>query len=154
MTFRSLRPQSVHGRQAEARRNDLMVLEAARDVFTAQGADAPVSAGAAPLRERDGAPDRPVRQQTRQPRPPLVVRQEQAAVAAGAAGRGRAPRAAPRSRSRYVNRWSPPSLALRSPWLARRSLRLARRSLRLARRSLGWHGRLTQRAFPQARLCR
>ncbi len=44
MTFRSLRPQSVHGRQAEARRNDLMVLEAARDVFTAQGADAPVSA--------------------------------------------------------------------------------------------------------------
>ena len=44
MTFRSLRPQSVHGRQAEARRNDLGVLEAARDVFTAQGADAPVSA--------------------------------------------------------------------------------------------------------------
>ena len=44
MTFRSLRPQSVHGRQAEARRNDLVVLEAARDVFTAQGADAPVSA--------------------------------------------------------------------------------------------------------------
>jgi AcrR family transcriptional regulator len=34
----------VHGRQAEARRNDLGVLEAARDVFTAQGADAPVSA--------------------------------------------------------------------------------------------------------------
>jgi AcrR family transcriptional regulator len=44
VTFRSLRPQSVHGRQAEARRNDLVVLEAARDVFTAQGADAPVSA--------------------------------------------------------------------------------------------------------------
>ena len=44
MTYRSLRPQSGHGRQAEARRNDLMVLEAARDVFAAQGADAPVSA--------------------------------------------------------------------------------------------------------------
>ena len=44
MTFRSLRPQSVHGRQAEARRNDLVVLEAARDVFTAQGASAPISA--------------------------------------------------------------------------------------------------------------
>ena len=44
MTFRSLRPQSGHGRQAEARRNDLVVLEAARDVFAAQGADAPVSA--------------------------------------------------------------------------------------------------------------
>jgi AcrR family transcriptional regulator len=44
MTFRSLRPQSGHGRQAEARRNDLVVLEAARDVFTARGADAPVSA--------------------------------------------------------------------------------------------------------------
>ena len=44
MTFRSLRPQSGHGRQAEARRNDLVVLEAARDVFTAQGADAPISA--------------------------------------------------------------------------------------------------------------
>lgn len=44
MTFRSLRPQSVHGRQAEARRNDLVVLEAARDVFTAQGAGAPISA--------------------------------------------------------------------------------------------------------------
>jgi AcrR family transcriptional regulator len=34
----------VHGRQAEARRNDLVVLEAARDVFTAQGANAPVAA--------------------------------------------------------------------------------------------------------------
>jgi AcrR family transcriptional regulator len=44
VTFRSLRPQSVHGRQAEARRNDLIVLEAARDVFTAQGAGAPISA--------------------------------------------------------------------------------------------------------------
>jgi AcrR family transcriptional regulator len=44
MTFRSLRPESVHGRQAEARRNDLVVLEAARDVFSAQGADAPISA--------------------------------------------------------------------------------------------------------------
>lgn len=44
MAFRSLRPQSAHGRQAEARRNDLIVLEAARDVFTAQGAGAPVSA--------------------------------------------------------------------------------------------------------------
>ena len=44
MTFRSLRPQSGRGRQAEARRNDLTVLEAARDVFAAQGADAPISA--------------------------------------------------------------------------------------------------------------
>ena len=44
MTFRSLRPQSVHGRQAEARRNDLVVLEAARDVFTAHGAAAPIAA--------------------------------------------------------------------------------------------------------------
>jgi AcrR family transcriptional regulator len=44
VTFRSLSPQSVHGRQAEARRNDLVVLEAARDVFTAQGATAPISA--------------------------------------------------------------------------------------------------------------
>ncbi|MEU8759726.1 helix-turn-helix domain-containing protein [Streptomyces sp. NPDC048659] len=32
------------GRQAEAERNDLLVLEAARDVFAEQGADAPVSA--------------------------------------------------------------------------------------------------------------
>jgi AcrR family transcriptional regulator len=37
-------PQSAYGRQAEARRNDLAVLEAARDVFTTQGAGAPVSA--------------------------------------------------------------------------------------------------------------
>ena len=44
MPYRSLHPQSVHGRQAEARRNDLVVLEAARDVFTARGAGAPVSA--------------------------------------------------------------------------------------------------------------
>jgi AcrR family transcriptional regulator len=44
VTFRSLRPQSGRGRQAEARRNDLIVLEAARDVFTAQGAGAPISA--------------------------------------------------------------------------------------------------------------
>jgi AcrR family transcriptional regulator len=44
VTFRSLHPESGHGRQAEARRNDLVVLEAARDVFAAQGADAPISA--------------------------------------------------------------------------------------------------------------
>jgi AcrR family transcriptional regulator len=44
VTFRSLSPQSAHGRQAEARRNDLVVLDAARDVFTAQGAAAPISA--------------------------------------------------------------------------------------------------------------
>src|SRR6516165_10102135 len=44
MTFRSLSPDSVHGRQAEARRNDLAVLEAARDVFTARGASAPITA--------------------------------------------------------------------------------------------------------------
>jgi AcrR family transcriptional regulator len=44
VTARSLRPDSGHGRQAEARRNDLVVLEAARDVFSALGADAPVSA--------------------------------------------------------------------------------------------------------------
>jgi len=44
VTFRSLRPESVHGRQAEARRNDLVVLEAARDVFTAQGANAQIAA--------------------------------------------------------------------------------------------------------------
>jgi AcrR family transcriptional regulator len=47
MAFRSLHPRSGRGRQAEARRNDLVVLEAARDVFAAQGADAPVSAVAA-----------------------------------------------------------------------------------------------------------
>jgi AcrR family transcriptional regulator len=44
VTSRSLSPQSAHGRQAEARRNDLAVLDAARDVFTAQGAAAPISA--------------------------------------------------------------------------------------------------------------
>ncbi|HEX4657316.1 MAG TPA: helix-turn-helix domain-containing protein [Streptosporangiaceae bacterium] len=44
MTSRSLSPQSVHGRQAEARRNDLAVLDAARDVFSALGAGAPISA--------------------------------------------------------------------------------------------------------------
>ena len=44
MTFRSLSPQSARGRQAEARRNDLAVLDAARDVFAARGAGAPVSA--------------------------------------------------------------------------------------------------------------
>jgi AcrR family transcriptional regulator len=44
VTFRSLSPQSVRGRQAEARRNDLAVLDAARDVFAAQGAGAPISA--------------------------------------------------------------------------------------------------------------
>jgi AcrR family transcriptional regulator len=41
---RALRPLSGRGRQAEARRNDLAVLDAARDVFTALGADAPISA--------------------------------------------------------------------------------------------------------------
>jgi AcrR family transcriptional regulator len=44
MPSRSLSPQSARGRQAQARRNDLAVLEAARDVFTAQGAGAPISA--------------------------------------------------------------------------------------------------------------
>ena len=47
MAFRSLQPRSGRGRQAEARRNDLIVLEAARDIFAAQGADAPISAVAA-----------------------------------------------------------------------------------------------------------
>src|ERR1700758_5294921 len=37
-------PPSGRGRQAEARRNDVAVLEAARDVFTALGADAPIAA--------------------------------------------------------------------------------------------------------------
>ena len=41
---RALNPLSGRGRQAEARRNDLAVLDAARDVFTAQGAGAPVTA--------------------------------------------------------------------------------------------------------------
>jgi len=44
MAFRDLNPESARGRQAEARRNDLAVLEAARDVFSVQGADAPISA--------------------------------------------------------------------------------------------------------------
>ena len=44
MTSRSLSPQSPRGRQAEARHNDLAILEAARDVFTALGADAPIAA--------------------------------------------------------------------------------------------------------------
>ncbi len=44
MMARSLSPQSARGRQAEARRNDLAVLEAARDVFIAMGADAPIAA--------------------------------------------------------------------------------------------------------------
>jgi len=47
VTSRSLSPQSARGRQAEARRNDLAVLDAARDVFAAQGAGAPISAVAA-----------------------------------------------------------------------------------------------------------
>lgn len=38
-----LRPESIRGRQSEARRNDLAVLDAARDVFAARGADAPIS---------------------------------------------------------------------------------------------------------------
>src|SRR5580700_1706193 len=42
--FRSLNPDSAHGRQAEARRNDRAVLDAARDVFAAHGAGAPISA--------------------------------------------------------------------------------------------------------------
>ena len=41
---RALNPLSGRGRQAEARRNDLAVLDAARDVFTAQGAGAPITA--------------------------------------------------------------------------------------------------------------
>ena len=44
MAFRDLSPTSARGRQAEARRNDKAVLEAARDVFSAHGAGAPVSA--------------------------------------------------------------------------------------------------------------
>jgi AcrR family transcriptional regulator len=41
---RALNPLSGRGRQAEARRNDLAVLNAARDVFTAYGASAPITA--------------------------------------------------------------------------------------------------------------
>jgi AcrR family transcriptional regulator len=44
VTSRARSPHSVHGRQAEARRNDLVVLDAARDVFAARGAGAPISA--------------------------------------------------------------------------------------------------------------
>src|ERR1700757_3030890 len=44
MAFRSLHPGSAHGRQAEARRNDLAVLEAARGGLSARGADARISA--------------------------------------------------------------------------------------------------------------
>ncbi len=44
MAFRDLNPESARGRQAQARRNDLAVLDAARDVFSVQGADAPISA--------------------------------------------------------------------------------------------------------------
>jgi AcrR family transcriptional regulator len=44
MRPRSLNPASAHGRQAEARRNDIAVLDAARDVFSARGADAPIAA--------------------------------------------------------------------------------------------------------------
>ena len=47
MAFRSLQPGSGRGGRAQARRNDLVVLEAARDVFAAHGADAPISAVAA-----------------------------------------------------------------------------------------------------------
>jgi AcrR family transcriptional regulator len=41
------RPASRRGRQAEAARNDRLLLDAAREVFTEQGAGAPVSAIAA-----------------------------------------------------------------------------------------------------------
>ncbi len=44
MPSRAPRTASTRGRQAEARRNDLAVLEAARDVFATQGADAPIAA--------------------------------------------------------------------------------------------------------------
>lgn len=44
MAPRSPQRPSTRGRQAEARRNDLAVLEAARDVFATRGADAPISA--------------------------------------------------------------------------------------------------------------
>jgi AcrR family transcriptional regulator len=43
MASRRLSPESVHGRQSDARRNDLAVLDAARDVFSARGAGAPIS---------------------------------------------------------------------------------------------------------------
>lgn len=41
---RALNPLSGRGRQAEARRNDIAVLEAARDVFIAHGVSAPITA--------------------------------------------------------------------------------------------------------------
>lgn len=41
---RPLNPLSGRGRQAEARRNDIAVLEAARDVFAAHGVNAPITA--------------------------------------------------------------------------------------------------------------
>jgi AcrR family transcriptional regulator len=41
---RALGPPAGRGRQAEARRNDIAVLEAARDVFTAHGVSAPITA--------------------------------------------------------------------------------------------------------------
>jgi AcrR family transcriptional regulator len=44
VSSRQLSPLSARGRQAEARRNDLAVLEAARDVFSTMGADAPIAA--------------------------------------------------------------------------------------------------------------
>lgn len=44
MLARAPRTASTRGRQAEARRNDLAVLEAARDVFATQGATAPLAA--------------------------------------------------------------------------------------------------------------
>jgi len=44
MVSRSPERLSTRGRQAEARRNDLAVLEAARDVFATQGAGAPIAA--------------------------------------------------------------------------------------------------------------
>jgi AcrR family transcriptional regulator len=44
MSTRVPRTPSARGRQAEARRNDAAVLEAARDVFSTQGSGAPVAA--------------------------------------------------------------------------------------------------------------
>src|ERR1700759_1937438 len=84
MAFRSLHPQSGRGRQAEARRNDLVVLEAARDVFAAQGADAPVSAGAARAGGVAGAPPSPRSgSKAELPQRLCVLAMEQALAAAG-----------------------------------------------------------------------
>src|SRR5436305_1416190 len=101
MAFRSLQPQSGRGRQAEARRNDLVVLEAARDVFAAQGADAPIAAVAA--RAGVGA-EAGIRSRLvaialdgLRARPGLVP-----------GGPGSLPGPAPDRRD-YVNRWSPRS---------------------------------------------